>query len=319
MKTVYQLQELGLPVPTVATIGNFDGVHLGHRAIFRRVVAAARDKGWRSAVITFLPHPLKVVAPARAPKLINTPEEKERLVGASLVDLLVSIPFDETLSALEPSEFVKRILVDQVGVRHLIVGYDYAFGKGRGGNVSLLTQLGQELGFTLEVLPPVKTAGQIHASTAIRRLVTEGDVSGVVPFLGRHFNVEGIVVHGAKRGRTIGFPTANIETEKELIPKPGVYAVKVKLGERLLDGVVNIGCNPTFCIEGTSVEVYLFDFQEEIYGERLRIYFLQRLRDELRFPSVDALISAIRGDVAQAREILTRTQVIEYREYLEES
>ena len=318
MRIIRDLNELAAPLPNaVVTIGNFDGVHLGHREIFRRLVGRARELGGVSVVYTFVPHPLKVLAPERAPRLINTYAEKERLIEASCIDVLICAPFTPETATLSADRFVEEILVKKIGVRHLVVGYDYAFGRNREGNAEFLRQKGEELGFEVEVLGPITGHGETYSSTRIRQMLTDGEVSGVVALLGRHFTLEGEVIHGAKRGGKLGFPTANLCTEKEILPKPGVYAVKVRRGDKVFDGVVNIGCNPTFCNEGISVEVHLLDFHEQIYGETLRLYFVKRLRDEMLFPTPEELSRAIEADIAGARKILAETRIVEYRDYLD--
>jgi riboflavin kinase/FMN adenylyltransferase len=318
MKIIRDLKELKAPLPNaVVTIGNFDGVHLGHREIFRRVVSKAGELGGVSVVYTFVPHPLKVLAPERAPRLINTYGEKERLVEASCIDVLICTPFTRETATLSADHFVEEILVKKIGVRYLVVGYDYAFGRNREGNAEFLRRKGESLGFAVEVLGPIVGQGEVFSSTRIRQMLIDGDVKSVVGLLGRHFSLQGEVIHGDKRGAGLGFPTANLATEKEILPRPGVYAVKVKFGSRHLDGVVNIGCNPTFCREGLSVEVHLLDFREQIYGETLRLYFVERLRDEIPFPSPEALRQAIDADIVSARQILAEARIVEYRDYLD--
>jgi len=318
MRIIRDLNELSSPLPNaVVTIGNFDGVHLGHREIFRRVVRKARAVGGVSVVYTFVPHPLKVVAPERAPRLINTYAEKERLIEASCIDVLICAPFTAATAAQAADRFVEDVLVGKVGVRYLVVGYDYAFGRNREGNVDFLRHKGEALGFEVEVLGPIQGQGEVYSSTRIRQMLIDGDVRSVVALLGRHFTLEGEVVHGAKRGKGLGFPTANLATDKEILPRPGVYAVKVKHGDRILGGVVNIGCNPTFGNEAQAVEVHLLDFNEQIYGETLRLYFVERLRDEMRFPSPDALVRSIEADIDRARQLLAEARIVEYREYLD--
>jgi riboflavin kinase / FMN adenylyltransferase len=318
MRIIRNLEELTAPLNrAVVTIGNFDGVHLGHREIFRKVVRKAKEINGTSVAFTFYPHPLKVLAPDRAPPLINTYAEKERLIAASCIDLLVWFPFTRESASISATSFVQDILVERLGLVHLVVGYDYAFGRNREGDVPFLQRQGAASGFTVEVLQPIGGGGGAYSSTRIRAMLADGDVAGVIHQLGRHFNLEGVVVHGAKRGKKLGFPTANLVTEKEVLPRPGVYAVKVRRGEALLNGVVNIGRNPTFGEHALAVEVHLLDFHQELYGETLRIYFLQRLRDEKTFPSVDHLTRAIADDIEQARTILADARVIEYRDYLD--
>lgn len=319
MQILRSVEDIATPlVKTVATIGNFDGVHLGHREIFRKVKQAAQAVGGVSLVITFIPHPLKVLPNInRQISLINTYAEKELLIDASGIDYLLTIPFTPEFAETSPREFVSDLLVKRLGVTHLIIGYDYSFGKGRGGDVSTLKALGREMGFTVEVLEPIALGGSVYSSTAIRRLIQDGDVSGVVPMLGRHFSLGGVVVEGHHRGAGLGFPTANISTDKELIPKPGVYAVKVKIDDILYDGACNIGNNPTFNNTESSIEVFLFNFDGNLYGRSLRVYFIDRIRDERRFSGIDELQKAIAADVEMCREILSSTPLIEYRAYLE--
>ncbi len=319
MRIIRDLRQISRPLPgAVMTIGNFDGIHLGHREIFRRVVTGARKIGGTSVVFTFVPHPLKVLAPEKAPRLINTTEEKERLIEASCIDVLIAAPFTREFAALPAGSFVKEVLVDRIGLRRLVVGYDYAFGRGREGNVDFLRARGRELGFEVEVLGPIRQGGEVYSSTGIRQQVEAGEVREVVRSLGRHYSLEGVVVHGAKRGKGLGFPTANLVPDKDLLPRAGVYAVKVRRGETLLDGVANIGSNPTFDGRETGVEVHLLDFAGDLYGERLRVYFLERLRDERRFDGPTALKAAIAADVERARPLLAAARLVEYREYLGE-
>lgn len=318
MKIIRNLDELTtVPCKAVATIGNFDGVHLGHRAIFRKVVEEARKIAGTATVVTFNPHPLKFLAPERAPLLINTYAERERLIAASCIDLLVCLPFTAELAAMPAADFVEEVLVRRLGLQRLIIGYDYAFGRDREGDAAFLREAGQRCGFIVEELPPIARDQAVYSSTRIRQLLSDGAVEAAAELLGRHFTLEGEVVHGAGRGKGLGFPTANIRTEKEILPREGVYAVKVRRGETFLDGVANIGRNPTFGAKELSVEVFLFDLDQPLYGETLRLYFLFRLRDEETFASSEALCVAIGNDVARARALLREARVIEYREYLD--
>lgn len=318
MRIIRDLNDITAPFPAaVVTIGNFDGVHLGHREIFRLVVRRAEELRGTSVVYTFVPHPLKILAPERAPRLINTYAEKERLIEASCIDVLICAPFSVDTAAIPAERFVEEILVGKIGVRHLVIGYDYAFGRNREGNVELLRRKGREFGFKVEVLEPITGEGGVYSSSRIRQLLSEGDVVGVTALLGRNFTLEGRIVHGDKRGQGLGFPTANLDVDKEILPRSGVYAVKVKRGGLILDGVVNIGCKPTFQAEGVSVEVHIFDFHEEIYGENLRLYFVERLRDEMLFPDPADLARAIESDIERARQILASARIVEYHEYLD--
>lgn len=294
----------------VVTIGNFDGVHLGHREIFRRVRGLARELGGVSVVVTFVPHPLKVVAAHQEVRLITTSREKEALIEGSGIDYLLEIPFDKEFAAMPAAEFVRRVLVDAIGLERLVIGYDYAFGRGREGDVGLLRELGERYGYGVDELQPISDGSTVYSSTAVRRMVSAGDVSRASLLLGRHFSVTGLVVHGHERGRSLGFPTANIDTDKDLLPSVGVYAVKVCLGDRLLDGACNIGPNPTFGNERLSIEVFLLDFEGNLYGRELTMFFIERLRGEKRFSSLDELKDAIASDVSRCREILAAARPV---------
>ena len=318
MQVIKQFQNLaGFPSGAVATIGNFDGVHLGHREIFRRVVAEARHRDCSSMVVTFNPHPMKVLDPEKAPRLLNTYAEKERLIAASCVDTLVEIPFDQHVAAMPPAEFVQEILVEKLHIAHLVVGYDYTFGRDRTGNADFLAAMGKKQGFTVETVGPVLRDAEISSSTLIRKLLSAGDVSAVVGPLGRNFTLEGRVVKGVGRGKGLGFPTANILTDKEILPRPGVYAVKVRYRDEQHDAVMNIGFNPTFGTERISLEVHILDFSADLYDETLRVYFVERLRDEQVFASIEQLVEAIDADILRARDILHNNKVVVYREYLD--
>jgi len=315
MKIIRRLAQLTPPPGgTVVTIGNFDGVHLGHREIFRRVVAAARQRQALATVITFEPHPLRLLAPPLAPPRINTPVEKVRLIRASCIDLLLVLPFTRRFAALSATEFVDSILVDKLAIRHLVIGYDYAFGRNREGDAAFLAAAARRHGFTLEVLEPLKTGEEVYSSTRIRQTLQQGDVAGVVGVLGRHFTLDGRVVSGAGRGRQLGFPTANLATAKELLPQDGVYAVRVRYGRKIFDAVVNLGSRPTFAGNQRTLEIHLLDFSGNLYGARLRLYFIERLRAERHFTSVEGLQSAVRDDIVRARAVLAASRVLVYRE-----
>jgi len=318
MLVIKDLESLSGLVPgAVATIGNFDGVHQGHREIFRRIVSEAKRRNCASMVVTFTPHPMKIIDPEKAPRLLNTYAEKERLIAASCVDILVEIPFDHSVASMLPEEFVQKILVEKLRISHLVVGYDYSFGRDRGGDAKLLAAIGRRERFTVETVEPVLRDAVVSSSTQIRKLLSAGEVAAVIGPLGRNFTLEGRVIHGVGRGKGLGFPTANLLTEKEILPRPGVYAVKVRFNDLMYDGVMNIGFNPTFGTERISLEIHLLDFSADLYGEMLRVYFVERLRDEQVFASVDQLVLAIREDICRAREILQHSKVVVYREYLD--
>lgn len=317
MQILNSLTEFPQSVDSCAlTLGNFDGVHLGHRALFRKLVKVSRTLACPSVVCTFNPHPLKFLAPEKAPALLNTPAEKRRLIAASHVDYLLEIPFTEEFAAISPEAFVDDILVKKLKVKSLIVGYDYAFGKQRRGNADFLKAYCSLRGITVDIMQPVGADGLPFSSTRIRDLVAAGEVGRVVDLLGRQYNLEGIVVPGDQRGRTLGFPTANLATDKELLPAAGVYVVKVRHGLQEYGGVVNLGMRPTFAAVSPTIEVHLLDFTGDLYGETLRIYFLERLRGEKKFATVDELSRAIAADVLAARQVLPTIQVIQFQEYL---
>lgn len=314
-RSINDITEL-LPKPVV-TIGNFDGVHLGHREIFRKLKKTAKEIGGVSVVITFNPHPLKVVNSSKTVSLINTLDEKIKLIEASGIDYLIIINFDAEFAQLSATDFIEKILVGKIGLKQLIIGYDYAFGRGREGNLALLKKMGLKYSYEVEELAPIADGSVTFSSSLIRKMIMDGDVSGVIRYLGRNFSLAGRVVHGANRGKSLGFPTANIESDKELIPADGVYAVKVKLGDVLYDAACNIGFNPTFNSGRKTLEVFIFDLDDDIYGKEIRIYFFERLRDEKCFENSQALVTAISNDVATCRKILASTQLVVYREYLE--
>jgi riboflavin kinase/FMN adenylyltransferase len=302
--------------PSVVTLGNFDGVHLGHRELFRRVLYSSQELGCVSVIFTFNPHPLKILAPDRAPKLINTIAEKRRLIEASNIDVLIDAPFTHDLATMPPEQFVDEILIAKLHVRKLVVGYDYAFGKERCGTIDFLLESGRKKGFEVEVLQPVSSDGLPYSSTRIRNALSAGEVTSVIGLLGRHYNLEGIVVPGDQRGRELGFPTANLQSDKELLPLAGVYAVKAKYGERIFDAVVNLGNRPTFGENLPTIEVHLLDFHEDLYGKSVRIYFFKRIRDEEKFSGIDKLKLAIESDIKSAQDALRGQDILEYKQYL---
>lgn len=296
-----------LPSPLRApavTLGNFDGVHLGHQRLFSETIALARAAGGESAVYTFRPHPGKVLAPDLAPPLITPYDEKLRLFERCGIDVVIEETFDPVFAAIEPDDFVRRVLAGAVGARHVVVGHDFTFGRHRAGNVDLLRRIGQELGFEVHLVPAVEVGGIIASSTKVREFVLEGRVRGAALLLGRDFAVSGRVVRGAGRGRSIGFPTANVLTDQELLPKPGVYAGYAFMTTEKVPAVVNIGYAPTFQGRDLTLEAHLLDWQGDLYDTEMTVAFHVRLRDERRFPSVEELSAQIGRDVAEARTVL---------------
>lgn len=290
----------------VLTLGNFDGVHVGHQAIFRKVVERAKEIGGTAVAFTFEPHPLKVLAPERSPLLLNTFHGKMKLIEATGIQLVVCADFTREFADQHPEDFARNVLHDRVGVRELYVGHDYAFGKGREGSIASLKAMGASLGFEVGVVDPVRVDGVVVSSSLMRELVSSGSVEKAFRFLGRHYSIEGTVVHGASRGHELGFPTANIQTSNELVPANGVYAVVAQVGGRKFKGVASIGIRPTFDSGPLSLEVFIFDFDGDLYGKHLEVSFVSRLRGEVRFPDADALIAQIRKDVENAKQVLQR-------------
>ncbi len=292
---------------SVVSIGVFDGVHLGHRAILARNVAVAAELGAVPSVVTFRRHPKKLLL-GRAPKTLTTLEHRLELFGRAGIEHAVGLTFDERLRAQSAEDFVREVCVEGLGARRFVLGFDSKFGRDRAGTPELL----QHLGFEVEVVPKVVVDGRAVSSTAIREAVHLGDLEGARRMLGRRVSVLGRVVHGANLGGKIGFPTANLDLHHELHPPPGVYATRARLPDRdaaarLLDGVTNIGFRPTVAQEPPAlpqVEVHLFDFDEELYGQRLELEFVARLRGEQRFADVEALVEQIRKDVLHARAVL---------------
>ncbi len=292
----------------VVAIGNFDGVHRGHAHIFQQARRLAAGLDGEAVVLTFDPHPAKVLAPAFAPPLITPLLRKLELIAAQGIEATVVEPFDRAFAGKSAEEFVHGVLREGLGARHVVVGYDFTFGSKRSGNVQLLAELGPQHGFGVTVVAPVSVEGIVCSSTKVREFVLEGRVDGAALVLGRAPEVQGEVVHGDGRGRSIGVPTANVKSETELVPKNGVYA---GWGERLADGkrwtaAINVGTNPTF-VEGHNVrvEAHLLDCDEDLYGQTLRLGFLARLRDEERFASREALVAQIRDDVAATKKLMS--------------
>jgi riboflavin kinase/FMN adenylyltransferase len=306
----------GLERGTAVALGNFDGIHLGHRDIFRTLVRRSRELNVKSLVYTFEPHPLKMLAPERAPLLLNTPEEKVRLIAASNIDILMTVPFSVELASCAAEDFVRDVLVEQLHVRAIVVGYDYAFGRDRKGTGDFLAAQGEHYGFSVDVLQPVGDDGLPYSSSRVRELLAAGSVEKIPALLGRHYTLAGEVVGGEKRGRVLGFPTANIATSKEQLPAAGVYAVIVRLDGVEYKALVNLGCRPTFGAGAETIEVFLLDFEGDLYGKELRLYFVARLREEKTFDDSAGLVAAIKQDVAEGRRLLSGAKIIQYHEYL---
>lgn len=289
----------------VLTIGNFDGVHIGHQAIFRMLVKRARERHGTSIVFTFEPHPLRVIAPDRAPKLLTTFKDKVNLIRGFGIDCIICANFTREFSCIKAEDFVRDILVSAIGVKEIFIGANYLFGKGRKGSPELLKILGKEYGFKVTVVDELKLNDVTLSSSKIRASIAKGKVEDASLFLGRHYSVEGVVIEGAKRGKSLlNIPTANIATSNELLPKDGVYAVTVDFEGKTYGGAVNIGYNPTFKEKKFSFEVHIMDFDERLLGKRLKINFIKRLRDEIKFSSIHDLALQMKKDIESVRQIL---------------
>ncbi len=290
------------------TIGNFDGVHNGHRKLISRVKSLAVEHNIPSGLITFAPHPLKVLLGDKAPPSLTGTAHKLEIVESLGLDFSFLMPFTRELAAEEPENFVREVLIKGLNVKKLAVGYDYCFGKNRRGDYSFLSAQGRELGFDVEQLDPVVINGSVVSSSRIRKLICAGEVHELKPLMSRFHSIRGIVEHGANRGgRLLGFPTANLNPEPLLLPKQGVYATLAELEGVFYHSVTNIGKNPTFGKNPLSVEVHILDFDSDIYGMEIRLHFVQYLRGEQTFPNLDALIARIKADAQTAREVLDRT------------
>lgn len=289
----------------VVTIGNFDGCHIGHQKIFHRAKTHASSIGGNCVVYTFDPHPASVVKGV-TPQLIFTLEEKIEAIRSIGVDFLVIAPFTREFADTNPEVFVKETIVRSIGAEGIVVGHDFSFGKKARGNIPFLKRMGSKMGFFVECVDPVSFEGIVISSTCIRKMILSGDVSGAARVMKYPFRLHGPVIHGMARGRGLGFPTANIQPNKELIPAYGVYAVYVYMNGQRWEGVVNIGNNPTFGDTGTSIEAFIFGLDDNIYEKEITIEFIEHIRGEIKFADKEYLIEQIGADCAYAKEILRK-------------
>lgn len=292
----------------VLTLGNFDGVHRGHQEIMRRLVDTARALDGQALVLTFHPHPTAVLVPQRAPRLITDWRSRIERIAAFDVDAVIVQHFTAAFAAITAEEFVRRLLVEGLGVREVVVGHRVSFGHNRTGNANTLRQLGKAYGFGVEVVGPVEVDGHLVSSSAIRRAIAAGELDRACLLLGCIPSVAGRVIHGHHRGKGLGFPTVNLRIARLVLPPDGVYAVKVRVHGTDWPGVANLGFNPTFEQHERSLEAHLFDFDGDLYGQRVEIGFVQRLRGEQKFSNPQALAQQIARDVEAARQALTRTE-----------
>jgi len=303
MKVIFN-PEKPIENPTSATIGNFDGVHLGHKKILSAVRESAEKKGLSSCVITFHPHPQKVLRNIDIPLLMPI-RERLRLLEKEGIDFVACYTFTEEISKISAKDFISEILVGNLKVKHLMVGPDFSFGRKREGNAELLKAMGGTYDFETSVLGPVYIDNEVVSSSAIRNFLKSGDTKKAAKFLGYFYYIEGQVTEGEKRGRRIGYPTANLDTDWDILPKTGVYATRAYTGNKKFDSITNIGYRPTFGNHKLLIETHIFDFNSDIYGKRLRLEFVERIRDEQRFENVDALVAQIKRDVEDVKNILS--------------
>ncbi len=312
MRTLDTISALAtVPGPLFLAIGVFDGVHLGHRAVIERALHDARQTGGTAVVVTFDPHPIRVLRPDQAPRLLTSTPHKIRLIRALGVEQLLLISFDHTFAATPPAEFIRSLAAAARPLREICVGFEWSFGKNRAGNLALLDQLGHELGFDEVGVPAVEVDGTVVSSTLVRRAVEDGDLTRAARLLGRDYTILGTVTKGTQLGRTLGFPTANLSAHNEQFPPDGVYAVEAHRATGALRGVANIGVRPTLANSTGErvVEVHLFDFHGDLYGEDLEVVFRHFLRPEKKFASLDALRAQIATDAAQARAWFARPSI----------
>ena len=303
MKTLRQIDDLAqLPGLLALGIGVFDGVHLGHLAVIRCTLAAARESDGTPVIVTFDPHPARILRPENPPRLLTSTAHKLQLLAGAGVENVLLVEFNSAFAGQSPDEFIRRLAVHSV--KTICVGEDWAFGKNRSGNVDFLRQLGSDLGYSVIAVPPVKIGSEIVSSTLIRRAVEAGELDRAEQYLGRPYTILGTVVSGAKLGRTIGFPTANLSAHNEQFPPNGVYAIRARVGSNSHEGVANIGVRPTMddATPGRLLEVHLFDFDHDLYGQDIEISFAKFLRPEQKFPDLDALRAQISADSTKARD-----------------
>jgi riboflavin kinase/FMN adenylyltransferase len=310
MELVNSLNQITQPYTNaVITIGNFDGVHIGHQALFHQVIEKADAIGGTSIAMTFEPHPLRVLKKNGHPPLITLNEQKVELISNSSLDVLICLPFTKSFAAITAREFVEDLLVKKIGMKAIVIGEDYTFGKNREGNLTLLKSLAHELGFEVIVLdwiPVTRNHKARISSTKIRQMVMDGRVEDVPKLLGRNYQIRGKVAKGRDRGgKLLGCPTANINLQDELCPKNGVYAVTVECLGAKYKGVANIGYSPTFGDRIFTVEVHILDFEGDLYNEKIRVNFVKRIRGEIKFSGISELSKQIQKDIQVARDILS--------------
>lgn len=307
MEVIHNIEDFKADKPVWVTQGTFDGVHIGHQKILRKVVAEAQKNNGVSVLLTFYPHPRLVLYPHdNELKLLNTIDEKARLVERLGVDYLIILPFTKELSRMPAMEFVREVLVTQLNTHKLIIGYDHRFGRNREGSLEKMIELAAIYDFEVEEIPAQDIDDSTVSSTKIRKALLSGDVETATQYLGKYYTISGRVVEGHQKGRKLGYPTANIalETNYKLIPQNGVYAVKLHVENKVYDGMLNIGLNPTFDDKGWSIEVHLFDFQGDLYNKFVTLELIEYVRAEVKFATMEALAEQLKKDEDRIRKIL---------------
>ena len=305
MKIIRQLNQISLDAQhTVLALGNFDGLHLGHQKILKKIVKRAGDLGTKSMVFTFEPHPLKILAPDRCPPLLTTFHERVKLFQNYKLEIALFTHFSREFAAQHPEDFIRNVLWEKLRVKEIYVGYNYAFGQGKKGGVSMLEKFSSLYSYKVQIIEEVKIQEERVSSTTIRDFIHQGNLEKANLFLGRPYCLSGKVIHGHGRGKGLGFPTANIKAGRKLIPKYGVYLSKIHLQDKIYNGVANIGLRPTYGESIPTVEVFIFNFQSNLYQEFLEIELMKRLRDEISFPNDSCLIQQIKKDVTEAHRVL---------------
>ena len=293
----------------IVTVGVFDGLHVGHQAVIQQVLMQAEKFKLSSLVLTFHPPPLAFLAPERCPPALSTLPKKIELLQRLGVDAVVFARFDAYLQQMSPDAFVQQVLLQRLYAKRVIVGYDWQFGKGRSGNAEALKQLGERYQFGVMIVGPVQLHGAAVHSTRVREAIATSHLDLASELLGRRYSIMGKIVQGEGRGRQIGFPTANIDAGNQMVPPNGVYAIQAKLEGRTFDGALNMGTRPTFDGEKFQIETHLFDFEKMVYGEDIEIFFIEKIRDERRFPNPEVLVDQIKQDITAAKAILNRMRI----------
>ncbi|MEE0249292.1 MULTISPECIES: bifunctional riboflavin kinase/FAD synthetase [Peptostreptococcales] len=302
MKVIKAIKDIDIEFDTVVTIGNFDGVHKGHQVLIEKTATYAKARGIKSAVFTFLNHPINYFVPEKVKNIFDE-KEKERLIEGFGIDYLIDIPFDKAMTQISAEQFIVKILKDKIHAKKIVVGYDFTFARNKEGTVDVLREMGHEYGIEVEIVQPIKINGIRVSSTFIRELISEGRVDEIPQYLGTPYVIEGEIIHGKANGRKMGYPTANISLKDQIIkPKNGIYASRVIIDGKKYFGATNVGMNPTVNGKYLSIETNILDFDEDIYGKRVRIEFLEKIRDEKKFESLDELRKQLDLDTGFVRQ-----------------